>query len=170
MIRQTRQDFFSSGSPTGFNTDLRPNLTGAAILTNNSETGSRIQVFNPAAFAAPPCYTCAPDEFTASGAINPAYIAYYSNPNRFFGNAPPTISNARVNPFLLENISLLKKTRLTETLTLELGAEAFNIFNRHRFNYPGSDLIDPANFGFASVGDASFYAPRVIQIRVRVTY
>ena len=170
VIRQTRQDFFSSGSPTGFNTDLRPNLTGAAILTNNSETGSRIQVFNPAAFAAPPCYTCAPDEFTASGAINPAYIAYYSNPNRFFGNAPPTISNARVNPFLLENISLLKKTRLTETLTLELGAEAFNIFNRHRFNYPGSDLIDPANFGFASVGDASFYAPRVIQIRVRVTY
>ncbi len=170
VIRQTRQDFFSSGSPTGFNTDLRPNLTGAPILTNNPETGSRIQVFNPAAFAAPPCYTCAPDEFTASGAINPAYAAYYSNPNRFFGNAPATLANARVNPFLLENISLLKKTRLNETTTLELGAEAFNIFNRHRFNYPGSDLIDPANFGFASVGDGSFYAPRVIQIRIRVTY
>ncbi|MFL6285191.1 MAG: carboxypeptidase regulatory-like domain-containing protein [Pyrinomonadaceae bacterium] len=170
VIRQTRQDFFSSGSPTGFNTDLRPNLTGQPILTNNPETGSRVQVFNPAAFAAPPCYTCAPAETLASGAINPDYAAYYANPLRFFGNAPATISSARVNPFFLENISLLKKTRLTETVTMELGAEAFNVFNRHRFNYPGSDLIDPANFGFASVGDATFYSPRVIQIRVRFTY
>jgi hypothetical protein len=138
-------------------------------LTNNPETGSRVQVFNPGAFAAPPCYTCAPAEFVG-GAINPAYVAYYANPLRFFGNAPATIGSARVNPFFLENVSLLKKTRLTETVTMELGAEAFNLFNRHRFNYPGSDLIDSGNFGFASVGAADFYAPRVIQIRVRFTY
>jgi hypothetical protein len=168
VIRQSRQDFFNGA--VGFNTDLRPNLTGAPILTNNPETGSRVQVFNPGAFAAPPCYTCAPAETLASGAINPDYAAYYANPLRFFGNAPATISSARVNPFFLENVSLLKKTRLTETVTMELGAEAFNVFNRHRFNYPGSDLIDPANFGFASVGAADFYAPRVIQIRVRITY
>src|ERR1043166_9133172 len=63
--------------------------------------------------------------------------------------SPAVIGNARVLPFLSENISLLKKTRLTEGTTLELGAEAFNIFNRHRFNFPGSDLIDPFNFGFS---------------------
>jgi hypothetical protein len=172
VIRLSRQGFFSGQGSTGFNTDLRPNLTGQPILTGNSQTGSRMQVFNPAAFAAPPCYDCGavPAEFTSTGAINPAYVAYYSNPNRFFGTASPTLSNARVNPFFLENISLLKKTRLTEAVTMELGAEAFNVFNRHRFNYPGSDLIDPANFGFASVGDANFYQPRVIQIRVRFTY
>jgi hypothetical protein len=169
VIRLTRQDFFSSGSPTGFNTDLRPNLTGQPILTNNSETGSRIEVFNPGAFAAPPCYTCAPAELAGDN-VTDAYRAYYANPLRFFGDAPPTLGDARVNPFLIENISLLKKTRLTETVTMELGAEAFNVFNRHRFNYPGSDLIDPPNFGFASVGAADFYAPRVIQIRVRFTY
>jgi uncharacterized protein YqkB len=167
VIRQSRQDFFNGA--VGFNTDLRPNLTGQPILTNNPETGSRVQVFNPGAFAAPPCYTCAPAEFVG-GAINPAYVAYYANPLRFFGNAPATIGSARVNPFFLENVSLLKKTRLTETVTMELGAEAFNLFNRHRFNYPGSDLIDSGNFGFASVGAADFYAPRVIQIRVRFTY
>ncbi|MFL6227402.1 MAG: carboxypeptidase regulatory-like domain-containing protein [Pyrinomonadaceae bacterium] len=168
VIRYSRQDFINN--TLGFNTDLRPNLTGQPILTGNSQTGSRIQVFNPGAFAAPPCYTCSPAEFTTGGAINPAYAAYYANPNAFFGNAPATLSNARVNPFFLENISLLKKTRLTETVMMELGAEAFNIFNRHRFNYPGSDLIDPANFGFASVGNSDFYQPRVIQIRVRFTY
>ena len=105
---------------------------------------------------------------TSTGAINPAYAAYYANPNIFFGNAPAVIGNARVLPFLSENISLLKKTRLTETTTLEVGAEAFNIFNRHRFDFPGSDLIDPFNFGFSSVGTAQ--EPRVIQIRLRLTY
>ena len=170
VIRLTRQGFFSGSGSTGFNTDIRPNLTGQPILTNNPLSGDRVQVFNPAAFAAPPCYDCAPAEFTSTGAISSDYVAFYANPNRFFGNAPPTIGNARVLPFLSENISLLKKTRLTETMMLELGAEAFNVFNRHRFNFPGSDLIDPANFGFSSVAGSDVFAPRVIQIRVRITY
>jgi hypothetical protein len=170
IIRLSQQGFFSSGGPTGFNTDLRPNLTGQPILTGNNLSGSRVQIFNPSAFSLPQCYDCgaAPPEFGSGGVINPAYAAYYANPNVFFGNAPAVIGNARVLPFLSENISLLKKTRLTETTTLELGAEAFNIFNRHRFDFPGSDLIDPFNFGFSSVGTAQ--EPRVIQIRLRLTY
>ncbi len=172
VIRLSQQGIFSGGSSTGFNTDIRPNLTGQQILTGNSLTGSRVQVFNPGAFAAPPCYDCGavPAEFTSAGAINPAYAAYYADPLRFFGNAPATIPNVRVLPYLSENLSLLKKTRLAETVVLELGAEAFNVFNRHRFNFPGSDLIDPFNFGFSSVGGSDVYAPRVVQIRVRVTY
>lgn len=171
VIRSTRNNFFGGGV-AGFNTDLRPNLTGQQILTNNSYTGSRVQVFNQNAFVLPPCYDCGdvPAETIAGGAINPLYASYFADPRRFFGNAPPTLSNARVNPFFMENVSLLKKTRLTETLTMELGAEAFNLFNRHRFNYPTSDFADP-NFGFATVsGDPAFYAPRVIQLRVRFTY
>jgi hypothetical protein len=170
VIRLSQVGFFSAGGPTGFNTDIRPNLTGQPILTGNALTGSRVQVFNSSAFSLPQCYDCgaAPPEFTSTGAINPAYISYYSNPNIFFGNAPPVIGNARVLPFLSENISLLKKTRISETVTFELGAEAFNIFNRHRFDFPGSDLIDPFNFGFSSVGTAQ--EPRVIQIRLRLTY
>ncbi|HEX8335371.1 MAG TPA: TonB-dependent receptor, partial [Pyrinomonadaceae bacterium] len=171
IIRSTRNNFFGGGV-AGFNTDLRPNLTGQPILTNNEYTGSRVLVFNPNAFSFPQCYDCGdvPAETIAGGAINPAYANYFANPSRFFGNAPATLSTARVNPFLMENVSLLKKTRLTETVTMELGAEAFNLFNRHRFNYPTSDFIDP-NFGFATVsGDPAFYAPRVIQLRVRFTY
>jgi hypothetical protein len=170
VIRLSQVGFFSGGGPTGFNTDLRPNLTGRPILTGNSLTGSRVQIFNASAFSLPPCYDCgaAPAELTSTGAINPAYAAYYANPNVFFGNAPAVIGNARVLPFLSENISLLKKTRITETVTFELGAEAFNIFNRHRFDFPGSDLIDPFNFGFSSVGTS--LEPRVIQIRLRLTY
>lgn len=171
VIRSTRNNFFGGGA-IGFNTDLRPNLTGQPILTNNQMTGSRVQVFNQNAFSFPQCFDCGdvPAETLAGGAINPDYANYFANPLRFFGGASPTLSQARVNPFFLENVSLLKKTRLTETVTMEVGAEAFNLFNRHRFNYPTSDFNDP-NFGFATVsGDPAFYAPRVIQIRVRFTY
>ncbi|MDT5157557.1 MAG: hypothetical protein QOH51_1914 [Acidobacteriota bacterium] len=169
VIRRTGQDAFSCSGATGFCTDVRPNLTGQPILTGNQTlSNGRAQIFNPAAFAAPPSFNQnAPPEFLGS-VINPAYISYYSNPNVFFGNAPPVLDYARDIPFLSENISLLKKTRLTETLTLELGAEAFNIFNRHRLNQPGSDLQDPVGFSFSGI-DAGF-GPRVVQIRVRILY
>lgn len=173
VIRWTGQGAFGTDSVTGYNTDIRPNLTGQPILTGNSLTGNSVHLVNPAAFTTPPCFDCGsvPAEFTAGGAINPAYIAYYSDPTRFFGNAPAVI-NQRVLPFLSENISLLKKTRLTERFTMELGAEAFNVFNRHRFNFPDSNLNDLGNnFGISTVvSDPNLYAPRVIQIRVRFIY
>jgi hypothetical protein len=170
VIRRTGQDAFSCSGPTGFCTDIRPNLTGAPILTGNSDlVNGRAQIFNPNAFAAPPSFNQgAPAEFLAGGVLNPAYVAYYSNPLRFFGDAAPVLDQARDIPFFSEDVSLLKKTRLAESFTLELGLEAFNLFNRHRLTQPGSNLQDPFGFGFSSV-DAG-YRPRVVQVRIRLTY
>ncbi|HUQ31331.1 MAG TPA: carboxypeptidase regulatory-like domain-containing protein [Pyrinomonadaceae bacterium] len=170
VIRRTGQDAFSCSGPTGFCTDIRPNLTGQDILTNDQTlTNGRARIFNAGAFSAPPSFNQgAPAELLAGGVINPAYVTYYSNPLRFFGDASPVIDQARDIPFLSENISLLKKTRLSETFTMELGAEFFNIFNRHRLTQPGSDINNAVAFGFSSI-DAG-YEPRIIQIRVRFTY
>jgi hypothetical protein len=170
VIRRTGQDAFSCSGPTGFCTDIRPNLTGAPILTGNQNlVNGRAQIFNPNAFASPPSFNQgAPAEFLASGAINPNYVSYYSNPLRFFGDAAPVLDQARDIPFFSEDISLLKKTRLAESFTLELGLEAFNIFNRHRLTQPGSNLQDPIGFGFSSI-DAGYH-PRIVQVRVRLTY
>ncbi|HEY0004509.1 MAG TPA: TonB-dependent receptor [Pyrinomonadaceae bacterium] len=169
VIRRSRQDAFSCNGPTGFCTDVRPNLTGQPILTNDQNlVNGRALIFNPNAFAAPPSFNQGAPAELINGALNQNYINYYADPTRFFGNAPPVLDRARDIPFLSENISLLKKTRFTETFTMELGAEAFNIFNRHRLTQPGSDLIDPVAFGFSSI-DAG-YGPRIIQIRVRFTY
>jgi hypothetical protein len=169
VIRRTGQDAFSCSGPTGLCTDVRPNLTGQDILTNDqSLTNGRARIFNPGAFSSPPSYNQNVPPQYVGGVLNPAYVAYYANPLRFFGSASPVIDQARDIPFLSENISLLKKTRLSETTTLELGAEFFNIFNRHRLTQPGSDLQDAVGFGFSSI-DAG-YGPRVIQLRVRFTY
>ena len=121
-------------------------------------------MLNPAGFATPP-------SFRTDLAIGSAdYRAYYANPLRFFGTAPAVFPNIRSDKFSSENISLLKKTRITETTTFELGAEAFNIFNRTRFFAPTTNLND-SNFGFQSViGDENVYSPRVVQLRVRLIF
>jgi hypothetical protein len=157
----------------GYLGNLRLNLTGQPIDASGAFNDARLgqQVINPAAFAAPPRFGSfgSSEEQNPSGAAigSPNYAAYYANPIRFFGTTAPALSNVLSDPFKSEDISLLKKTRLTETVTLELGAEAFNVFNRHRFFFPTADLRDSANFGFQSV---NFDPPRRIQLRARLLF
>jgi hypothetical protein len=157
----------------GYLGSLRPNLTGASIRVDGAFIDDRLgrQIINPAAFAPPRAFGQPGNdaERNPSGAeIGSAeYANYYADPLVFFGNAPATLANIRSDAFSSEDLSLLKKTRLTETVTLELGAEFFNIFNRHRFFFPTTDLRDAANFGFQSV---NFDPGRVIQLRARVLF
>jgi hypothetical protein len=90
---------------------------------------------------------------------------------RFFGSVG-VLPNVKSDSFLSENISLLKRTRITETVSLELGAEAFNIFNRHYFFNPTTNFnADPRIFGFQSVvNTVTVSPPRVIQLRARVIF
>ena len=166
-------------SLAGYNGNLRPNLTGqdigAARACNQNVRADvgRQFVLNCLAFSAPPNFA-APPEFLVNGQLNPAYAAYYSDPNRFFGTAPVAITDVRSSPYFSENLSILKKTRITETFTFELGAEFFNVFNRVRFLAPDTFLGRPnadgtfsnTNFGAEGAVDE----PRTIQIRVRVIF
>ncbi|HEV3470896.1 MAG TPA: TonB-dependent receptor [Pyrinomonadaceae bacterium] len=143
---------------------LRLNRTGAPVEGSGQFIDNRlgVQIINPAAFAPPPNFQAPPTtDVTAA-----AYRNYYANPLVFFGNTAPALADVLSDPFYNEDLSLLKKTRITETLTLELGAEAFNLFNRHGFFRPTTDLRDVGNFGFQSVDDRA----RVIQLRARVIF
>lgn len=156
----------------GYFGNFRPNLTGQPIALDSpvSVGIGGVRVLNPAAFAAPPDFGAAP-AFLLNGSVNPAYTAYYSDPTRFFGNAPPVITDFRTSPFFSEDLSVLKKTRITETVTLELGAEFFNLFNRLRFGAPVTDLRDTANFGVKQVVEPfDRVANRVIQLRARIIF
>ena len=159
---------------TGYLGNLRLNPTGASVDTSRTFQDGRLglQSFNASAFAPPPRFGSFgnPANENPSGAPigSAAYALYYANPLRFFGTTAPTLSNVRSDPFSNEDLSLLKKTRITETVSLELGAEAFNVFNRHRFFFPTTDLRDANNFGFQSVNNDRF--GRTIQLRARLLF
>jgi hypothetical protein len=102
---------------------------------------------------------------------SPAYAAYYGNPQRFFGNAAPTYSDLRAQPFYTEDFNILKKTRITETTWFEIRVDFFNAFNRGRF------LLPDVNFDFAgnrtigvSTRGGDFYQPRHIQLGGRFIF
>jgi hypothetical protein len=52
----------------------------------------------------------------------------------------------RTFPYFQENVSLAKKFSFSERFSADLRWEAFNLFNRVRFN-AGSFNLDSANFG-----------------------
>jgi hypothetical protein len=171
---------------------LRPNLTSQEIIAATrtpvpDPTGpggvipGRFYVLNPAAFAAPPSYNAAP-AFVLNGAVNPAYRAYYADPTRFFGTAPLVNENVRADMFWTQDMSLLKKTRITETVSFEIGAEFFNVFNNVLY-LPPDTFLGRAEGGFANGINPNFnfgaegYTPRlneagnrVIQLRLRLIF
>ncbi|MFL6213374.1 MAG: carboxypeptidase regulatory-like domain-containing protein [Blastocatellia bacterium] len=153
----------------GYQGNLRLNLTGEPLLNPalNGNLGVRYQVLNPRAFAAPPNFQAPP----TTNVNDPAYRAYYANPNIFFGTAAPVLDDAQVLPFKSENFNILKKTRLTETKTFEFGAEFFNLFNRHRYFQPSGDFNNLTVFGVSeAIGDVNIYGPRTIQLRFRFLF
>jgi hypothetical protein len=64
------------------------------------------------------------------------------------------------------DLGLVKNTRLTETTSLELGLDVFNVFNRANFAAPDSELGSP-DFGriTSTVG-----GPRVMQLRAKLRF
>ena len=153
---------------------LRPNLTGQPILAGNSENGVIFQLINGGAFAQPPNFEAPP----TGDVTDPAYRAYYADPSRFFGTAPAVIEEY-VLPYSSENMSLLKRTRITETVTLEFRGEVFNVFNRHRYfgpdlnfqNFNAANPTPTGGFGFSGiVGDPNVYGPRNVQLGVKIIF
>ncbi|HEV2912459.1 MAG TPA: TonB-dependent receptor [Pyrinomonadaceae bacterium] len=155
---------------------LRPNLTGAPIATGNDPSGTRFLVVNGAAFTAPPNFEAPPtfpdptptdpNHRTPFPIGSPEYAAYYADPLRFFGSAPPVFDDIRPFPFYTENFSLLKRTHLTETVVFEIRGEFFNIFNRHYYAMPDNN-IGSGGFGNSNVINDS---PRTVQVGAKIIF
>lgn len=164
---------FLTADVTGFGGNLRPNLTGQPIATGNDPGGLRFQFANQNAFAPTVLFDQGPPLLLPNGQINPDYASFYSNPNIFFGDSPAVFPDVRLPAYLNENVSLLKKTYLTETMLLELGIEAFNVLNRTRYTFPDINFSNgfnaSRNEGFGTAGvDAN--NRRTVQLRVRFVF
>ena len=88
-----------------------------------------------------------------------------------FGNMPRTLGNVRSETFFNEDINILKKTPLTENVTLEFRTEIFNVFNRTIFRSPNTfDATNPnLNTNFGRVFGQS-NTPRIIQFDLKLLF
>jgi hypothetical protein len=108
-----------------------------------------------------------------SGRFDP-HTDVYLNANAFSVPAPFTFGDAsktlpvRGFSYFNEDISLQKRFRIKESVSFEIGADAFNIFNRTTFGAP--DTSSPTtNPDFGVIGSQA-NAPRSVQFRARLTF
>ncbi len=146
----------ASGIP-GYDTCIRFNrVPGQPILSEavrngtfdpNSPDPARRVYFNRAAFADPNANRRPGDPFR-------------------FGDMPRVIGDARSPMFSNEDISILKKTPITENVTVEFRTEIFNVFNRVNLRRAITD-VNAGDFGriFGTTGN-----PRTIQFGLKLLF
>jgi hypothetical protein len=83
-----------------------------------------------------------------------------------FGNLPRTTAEFRTPKFLNEDISILKRTTLTEGQSLVFKAEMINAFNRHVFGGPDTNPYSSSFGGVFGTADS----PRQIQFVLRYEF
>ena len=64
------------------------------------------------------------------------------------------------------DLGIVKSTKLTENVAVELGWDVFNVFNRANFGVPDSELGSP-DFGRIT---NTIGGPRVMQFRAKVKF
>jgi hypothetical protein len=99
-----------------------------------------------------------------------------------FGTMPRVFGNVRMKPYLSEDFSLIKRTKITERADLNLQITMINAFNRHIWNRP-EDLnpydsqLNSRSFGlmqitnFSNIGGGSYLLlPRKIQLQLKLEF
>jgi hypothetical protein len=123
--------------------------------------------------------------------VNPSQAAF-DDPNSsahlaargtyVFGTMPRVFGNLRMKPYLSEDFSLIKRTKITERTDLNLQITMINAFNRHIWNRP-EDLnpydsqLNSRSFGlmqitnFSNIGGGSYLLlPRKIQLQLKLEF
>ena len=145
-----------SGNPINFHT-TNTAFTGAATI-RPSVTGPVQTGFTPA---------------TNRNATNVTYIqnpSVFVNPGNAFGNLG---RNVVIGPGFSDlDFSLVKDTKITERVTWEVRADAFDLLNVHNFGQPGS-VLNTATFGLITntrfpPGDSG--SSRQLQIAMKLMF
>jgi len=81
------------------------------------------------------------------------------------GNFPRNFFNGP--RFFQSDFSVLKRTRITESVNVEFRAEMFNVFNNTNFNFSADQIFDSTTFGqiTGTVGN-----PRFMQFGLRINF
>jgi hypothetical protein len=124
---------------------------------------------------------------THESLVNPAAFAETPNPSSpgqaglgyqsYFGDMPPMLGGAgRRLPYMDEDISVIKRTQVTERVNIEFRADFLNIFNRTVFGTgSGGDMYGTAlgnqiGSGPFGVMSSQSNTPREIQFGLKINY
>jgi hypothetical protein len=126
---------------------------------------------------------------SCSGPLGTGTCSYYINPGAFsspavgtFGNAPNLISALRMPSYLNEDLSVSKRTKITEKADLQFQANFFNALNRVVFSNGGNAVTFIQNFAppnlAAAAGSNSIFgqmtaqqnSPRIIQFGMKLEF
>jgi hypothetical protein len=102
---------------------------------------------------------------------------YFADPNPN-PNAPQVfgqlarITGFRMQPFYNEDVNIAKRFNFTESVFIELRADAFNIANRHVFAEPYNLNPSPGNTSTTNFGfvNGTVDAPRTVQLEMRLQF
>jgi hypothetical protein len=115
-------------------------------------------------------YTNARTQTFTNALVGKSQGNYYFDPNNFTRQPIGTLGNVRRDSihgpgFLNSDMALLKDTKITERMNMQVGLEAFNVFNHTQFNNP-SGSITSANFGRITSGAAG----RIVELRAKFNF
>lgn len=93
----------------------------------------------------------------------------FKNPAPYtYGDTPPTGAYGLYNPwFWNQDLSVMRRFRVTERFVLNFQADAFNVFNTVIFSGPASLDINSSNFGRITSQQNS---PRTVQLSLKLTF
>ncbi len=148
----------ATGVPS-FDEGIRFNRTGKNIYNNNfyqmSGDPRTTSIFNNAAFDDP---NSAQNRAARGGPYGGAFG---------FGNLTRVTSEVRTHPYLDEDFSFIKRTKIYERFDIDLKLNFLNAFNRKILNRANSN--GPGDGGFGTTG-STILGPRQIQPELRVEF
>jgi hypothetical protein len=157
---------FTGNNINGGGFSCRPNMAVGVSIKNpaRNQPGfnpTTMSLVNPAAF-----------KLTPNPVSNPG-LAYQS----YFGNMTPALGGGgRRLPYMDEDISVIKSTKITERVSVDFRADFLNIFNRTVFGLGtggdmyGSSLNNQIGGGPFGIMSSQSNTPREIQFGLKINY
>jgi hypothetical protein len=152
-------------APAGYGECIRFNqVPGTSIYNSAFQSGSWDPITQPVLNAAAFDDPNSPTNLAARG----TYV---------FGDVPRVYGNIRMKPYLSEDFSFIKRTKITERADVNLQITMINAFNRHIWNRPPDLNPNDGNFGllpitnFSNIGGGSYLLlPRKVQLQLKVEF
>lgn len=149
--------YTASSSPVGLVGGRADLIPGVPLYPANR---SKTNWFNAAAFTAPSCYntvTRGQNCQTVLTAGNAASVATYAS----YGNSEYNM--LRGPNYQNWDANLQKLVKWSDRYTLQLRADAFNVFNHPNFGVPNSTITNTNVATITSTSSTPGYAPRLLQ-------